>query len=232
VSLKLMETSPTQLKAALTNGGGGTSGGVAQIQTVLCVADIAGSRNSKFFFIVSRLGTKYVVWLNVNAAGVAPSIPGYTPIEVDVATGATGITIATAVAAALDALADFVAASGGTATVTVTDANAGFVAAGLNAGNSGFTVLITTPGVSLLTGWGKNKDFASLLADSAKLVLHPVTNADADYTGDLAFWKAYPQLSSIKQSGEHLKLVDISFDIFPDTTKPDGVRLMAYGDHS
>jgi hypothetical protein len=231
LTLKLQETSDAQLKAAILNGGGGSSGGVAQIQTVTCIADVSGSLNDKFFPLVAKSGAKFLVWLNVNSAGHAPALPGYTAVEVDVATGATASAVATAVAAAIDALADFVSGAVGTL-VTVTDVNQGFVASGLTAGNTGFTVAVTTAGVSQLTGFGKNKDFSSLLADSAKLVLHPVTAADTDYTTDLAMWKAYPEIGSIKLSGEHPRTVDITFKIFPDTSKPDGVRLFAYGDHT
>lgn len=231
VSLKLQETTVAQLQAAISNSGGGSSGGVAQAQTILCIADSAGSLNSKFFPIVSKNGVKYLIWLNVNSAGVAPSLPGYTNVMVALATNAANTAVATAIAAALDALADFVSTAT-SATVTCTDANAGFVNSGVSAGNTGFTVLVTVPGVSALTGWGKNKDFTSMLSDSNKLALHPVVKADADFTEDFNMWKAYPELGSIKLSGEHPVVVDISFKIFPDTTKPDGTRLFGYGDGS
>lgn len=231
LAVKLQETTVAQLRAAILNGGGDSSGGVAQAQTISCIADTAGSLNSKFFPIVSKLGNKYLVWMNVNAAGVAPSLPGYTNVAVVLATGAVNTAVATAVAAALNALDDFVAAAVGVL-VTCTDANAGFVKDGVSAGNSGFTVLVTVPGVSALTGWGGSKDFTSQLADSDQLVLHPTVNADADKSEDLNAWKAYPDLGSIKPSGEHPLMVDVTFKVFPDSSKPVAVRLFGYGDGS
>jgi len=230
VTVTLKETSADQLKEMLSAGGGEASG-AAEVFTILCVGDTAGSLNNKVFFVYGASGAAYAVWMNVNSAGTDPSIPGFTSVEVAVATGASADTVADAVAAALDAYADFQAPNPAAATITVTNTETG-TRTQPDAGNSGFTLTVTTTGVSQLTGWGNTKDFTGMLGDSAKLVLHPVVNADNDYDEDLAFWKAYPMLGSIVQSGENPKTVAITFKIFPDTSKADAIRLFAYGDHT
>lgn len=230
LSLTLKETSLAQLQTMLAVGGGST-GAVAEVTTILCGADTAGSLNNKVAFIYGASGVGYAIWLNVNSAGTDPSIPGFTSVPVAIATGATANAVADAVAAALDALADFSAPDPAAATVTVTNAAAGVRTAPDN-GNSGFTMTVTVTGTSLLTGWGKSQDFTSMLGDSQKLVLHPVANAAGVYTDDLCFWKAYPMLSSIVQSGENPKTVSVTFKIFPDSSKADAIRLFTVGNHT
>lgn len=230
LELTLKETSAAQLQTLLALGGG-TDAGVAEVTTIACIADSSGSLNNRFFLLNAAGGLKYCVWMNVNSAGVDPSIPNYTSVPVALATSATADAVADAVATALDALAAFTAPNPAASTVTCTNAVAGIVDA-MDAGNSGFTLTVTVTGVSQLYGWGNSKDFSSMLGDAAKLVLHPVANAANDYDEDLAFWLAYPVLGSIKQSGENPKMVSVSFKIFPDTSKSDTVRLFAYGDHT
>jgi hypothetical protein len=230
VSLTLKETTVAKVNAMLAYGGGSYAG-VAQIVNLTCVADVSGSLNNKVLFVYAPGGGAYVVWFNVNSAGTDPSIPGFTSVEVALATGATANAVADAVAAALDALADFSAPNPGANIVAVTCANAG-AASAPDAGNSGFTVAVDTTGVSQQTGWGKSKDFTGMLGNAAKLFLHPIVNDDVDETGDLVFWKAYPMVGSIVQSGENPKTVSVTFKIFPDTSKADAIRLFALGAHS
>jgi hypothetical protein len=230
LEVTLKETSAAQLQSLLAHGGGNDSG-VAEVTTIDCIADSSGSLNNRFFLLNAAGGLSYCVWMNVNSAGVDPSIPGYTSVPVALATNASANDVADAVATALDALAAFTAPNPGADIVTCTNATAGDVAAP-DAGNSGFTLAVTVEGVSQLYGWGKSKDFTSMLDDAAKLVLHPVANSASNYAGDIAFWKAYPMLGSIKQSGENPKMCSVSFKIFPDTSKPDATRLFVYGDHT
>lgn len=90
------------------------------VQTVTTVADSSGSLNNKYFLLQTANGAqKYAPWINVNGAGVAPVVAGYTAVEVTVATDATASAVATALAAAL-AVAGIASAIAATATVTVT----------------------------------------------------------------------------------------------------------------
>jgi len=122
----------------------------AEITTVQCVADVAGSLNSKYFTINSADDLiQYYVWFNVNSAGVDPAIAGKTGLAVALATGANANTVAAAVAAVLDPLASFAAAAV-TDTVTVTNASVGVTTDAANGTASpGFTINVTQQGDSI-----------------------------------------------------------------------------------
>jgi hypothetical protein len=118
----------------------------AEVTSITCVADAAGSLNNKYFTINSALdATAFYVWMNVNSAGVDPA-PGGTGIEVALATGATAAQVATAVAAAIDAQAAFVSTALST-TVTVTNATAGNTTDAADV-DTGFTITVTTQGTA------------------------------------------------------------------------------------
>lgn len=230
ITIPLKETTVALVKDRL-GVGGGTSNDVAQIATLTAVADVTDSLHGKTFPLIARDGSKFLFQLKTGALA-APVIPGWTVVQITIATDDSANTVADAVAAAIDALAAFTAPNPVAAAITVTWATGGMVPAGSGAGNTGFGYVVATAGSSLLTGWGKTKDFKSMLADSKKLVLHPVVKDDADLDSDTAFWKAYPLVKSIKHSGENPKIVEVTFFIFPDSTKPDAIRLFALGDHS
>lgn len=120
---------------------------VAEVSTVQTVADVAGALGGKYFEIYAAGDSpKYRVWIDVNNASTAPAAGGFSLLEVDVATNASADDVATAVAAALDALSYFGAAAV-TDTVTVTNSQKG-AASNVAAGTSGFTVGVSTAGVS------------------------------------------------------------------------------------
>lgn len=230
LTVPLKETTAAQLQARLELGGGATND-VAEVATLLCVADVSSSLHGATFPLIARDGTKYLFQLKTGALA-APVIPGWTVVQITISANDSANTVADAVSAAIDALAAFTAPNPAAATITITQATGGAVAAGSTAGNTGFTYTVTTPGSSTLSGWGKTKDFQGMLADSAKLVLHPVVKDDADFTEDFAFWKAYPMLNSITKSGENPQMAEITFKVFPDSAQADEVRLFAYGDHT
>lgn len=129
--------------------------GVAQISRVICVADVSGSLNSKYFLLSSvnastKVQKNFYVWYNINSAGVDPALPGKTGVEVDAATGATNADIATATGSALAALTnDFASATVSTATIDVVNAKPSLVTNAANgAASPGFTITTPTPGVN------------------------------------------------------------------------------------
>jgi len=130
-------------------------GNVAEVFTCLCVADVSGSLNNKYFEFdgIDADGdkpiVKYYVWFNVNAAGVDPSITGRTAVPVALATNASAGTAAAAVQAAIDALDDFVATVL-SSTVTVTCGTTGAVDNAHDV-NAGVTITVTVDGVSTIT---------------------------------------------------------------------------------
>lgn len=122
--------------------------GVAEITTVLCVADVSGSLSGKYFLIdgIDSTGRvkKFYVWIDVADGSADPNVSGRTGIEVNIAADATANAVASAVQTAIDAITEFGAAVA-TATVTVTNANAGDIdnAADID---TGFTITVTTGG--------------------------------------------------------------------------------------
>lgn len=135
----------------------GITGNVAEISTVTCVADVASSLNSTYFFLdgIDADGdnpvVKYSIWIDVNNAGAAPAITGRTDVEVDIAIGATDTAVALAIKNAIDALDDFGAAVGAGDSdhiVTITNGTAGAVDNVYDAGSTGFTLAVTTDGVT------------------------------------------------------------------------------------
>ena len=79
-------------------------------------------------------------------------------------------------------------------------------------------------------GSGTGNYFQNIFNLSQRLVLHPVANADNDYSGDFAFWKAYGNLSELVFSGTETLKAPIEFSTFPDDSKPAEVNVWAYGD--
>ena len=107
-----------------------------EITTITCEADGAGSLNNTYWLLYS-VATDYYVWYDVNLAGVDPAITGKTGIKVSIATDATAAQVATATAAAINALSDFLAGAVA-AVVTVTNAATGDVDDAID-GDTGWT---------------------------------------------------------------------------------------------
>lgn len=93
---------------------------IAQQQLISCVEST--SLNSKYFVFYDVDGTRRYAWFDINSTGVDPALSGATGLEVDLAsTSLTAVEVATALAAAIDALTGYVATASG-AVVTVTHA--------------------------------------------------------------------------------------------------------------
>lgn len=89
---------------------------------------------------------------------------------------------------------------------------------------------ITASGASsAVVGWGSGRDFTQVLGQAGKLVLHPVTKSNSDYSEDVTFWKAYPKPDTIVYSGENPSTLAMEFLIFPDSSKADQARLGVIG---
>lgn len=128
--------------------------------TVLCVADVAGSLNNKYFTI-SYFDSNYVekkvaVWYDINTAGVQPTVSGATSyVKVSGATGASAATLADATMDALLLVAGvFASITLSTATLTVTLLQFGPVTAPA-IGDSGFTI------TSVVVGFGGSLGFTT-----------------------------------------------------------------------
>lgn len=98
------------------------------------------------YFLISSPTVDYYVWFNLDSGGVDPALAGKTAIPVAITTGDTGAQMATAAAAAIDALAAFVS-SAGTTIITITNAVTG-AATDIAVGTSVTTVGVTTQGAN------------------------------------------------------------------------------------
>lgn len=122
----------------------------AQVASITCVADVSGSLNNTYFYIsAGDPGIDYYVWFNVDGGGTDPELAGKDGVEVAISADDSDSAVATAVAAALDALDDFGATSVDEV-VTVTNALAGY-AVDPSAQTSGFTISVTTQGSYSIT---------------------------------------------------------------------------------
>lgn len=259
------------------------------------------------YVLFSSLDTDYYAWIDVNNTGVDPAVAGRTEIEVDVGASPTAAQIATALAAAVDAVSGLNSSvddcDDSCVLIQVEDVGAPNAVA--TAGTSGFTLSLllqgaefklgltdgdieiplagenlvditatqfgtnivqrlrsgkvignitipmkeytaakikeileaggesfTPAGGTEVTGWGTSKDGEGVLAQSRKLIFHPIRLADNDLSEDIAFWRAYPQLSSIVLSGENNALINVEFSVLPDPYIDDRVQYFVYGDHS
>ncbi len=114
-------------------------------------AGLASNLNNKYFLLNAANGTPlYYVWMNVDTIGTDPLIAGRTALPIAFASGSSAATVGTALAAAIDALAAFVAT--GTTTVTITNAASGpFVPITDGVAPTGFTFAITAGGTGTIT---------------------------------------------------------------------------------
>lgn len=230
ITVVLQETTIAQLTSILV-AGGKLATAVAEVSSVTFVADVAGSLNSKYFTVQKADdGTKNYVWFNINSAGVDPAPSGYTAVPVTGATGATATTLAAAAATALTSAGYTASASSGVLTIT-NAATGGATDTADSAAATGFTFSTTTQGLDAVPGWGDSRDFTEVTADCKALTLHPVVNASTDQTRDLHCWKAYPELDSIKHSGENPLAVSVKFKIFPDYNRAASIRWFVLGKH-
>lgn len=126
---------------------GNTHAGAQQVTQVTTVADVAGSLQSAYFTLSSADNTtNYYVWYNINNAGTNPSITGLTGIQVNAPLNASANAIAAATASAVNGFNGDFTAIPSTNVVTITNSAVG-VSTGATAGNTGFTVITTVPGV-------------------------------------------------------------------------------------
>lgn len=145
------ESQPTSTKKTF-------AGGVAEI-TDTTWPSTAGATQADYLHVTAQDGTKYAIWLDIDAAGTAPSGALYVAadqkIKVSIVTGGTAAANAalarTAVLANAAWVTDFTVSTVSTATFTTTQINGGIVAdhapKSANDGGAGsVTVSVTTAG--------------------------------------------------------------------------------------
>jgi uncharacterized phage protein gp47/JayE len=155
--------------------GAATVVGNPAVHTVQCVADVADSLDGTYFILNAPNGDTVKFWYDNNNSGTIEPAIGTTTrsYEINVATGASAITVATATAAVIIGDAAFSTATNGGGTlslITVTNANNGPAAQGVDGGvPTGFTFALVTPGVS---------DTYETLTIPSALEIFPITDTD------------------------------------------------------
>jgi len=118
-----------------------------EIIKVTCVADSGDSLNQKYFDIYGADNHKTQIWIDVDGGSSQPSGSGSYEHNIEVtgiSTNDTASTVATQVASAINANAEFGAtASGNVVTITLADNG---VKTDATAGDSGFTIEISQQG--------------------------------------------------------------------------------------
>ncbi len=124
----------------------------ANVTDVTCAADSSGSRNNTYFVFYTAGNLRgYYVWFNINSAGTDPAVAGLTGIEVAGATDASATTLggAARTAIAASSAASYVAISGGTSHVIISQLNPGTltaVANGAGGSSAGASFSVTAAG--------------------------------------------------------------------------------------
>lgn len=90
----------------------------------------------------------------------------------------------------------------------------------------------TGAGATEVFGYGSSRNFKGTIERSRKLLMHPVALPAANKSRDITAWKAFPKVNSIAYSGENVLMIPVEFALYPDSTKPDGIDLICWGDSS
>lgn len=78
-----------------------------------------------------------------------------------------------------------------------------------------------------LTG---SKQFSNVFEYSKSIVMHPTKNSDSDLSGDFMFWVGFPNLKSLKFSGEADRKLEIEISFFLDEVRVNEASKLVYGD--
>lgn len=148
--------------------------------TVACVADSSDSLDGKYFDIYGADNHKTQVWIDVDNSGTSqPTGSGSYIHNIEVtgiATNDSANTVATQVAASINANSEF-SASADTNTVTITLIDSG-EKTDAHAGNSGFTVSVVTTGNPL--GWRQSNQAVLKPTLGHCLISTPTAGSDSD----------------------------------------------------
>lgn len=118
----------------------------AQVEEIICVADVSSSLNNKYFTFVDSAGAKHYAWFNVASGGVDPApAGGWTGHAVAISANASATAVASALAAVLTAVTGFDSSSSGY-TVTLTHTAVGYAQPARDI-NTGFAFSVNTWGM-------------------------------------------------------------------------------------
>jgi len=203
--------SPNVVSSALT----------AEQFQITAVADVAQSLASKYLTFCEPYtngGTCWAPWFKVSGTGTDPMVPGYTMVEVDIATGDTAATVGTALYNAVNALTvNLTWADSGTGVVTGTAVSQG-QANQANAQDSGFAVVMTAFGggdgqaVALSINMGNATGFAD---GNVKAI---DANGNVNINGKLQTGTNAPMTDQGGSSANPVNNINTNFTVAPGVT--------------
>ena len=129
-------------------GMGGITGAVAEITSITTIAKVGANLDGKYFLIsAGNGGTDYYVWFD---GPIDPAIPGRTGVKITLTGDKTAAEVTTAVHAALEGIygTPFTSVIQVDTTVQLVTAYTPGICRNATAGNSGFTISVTTPGTA------------------------------------------------------------------------------------
>ena len=203
--------SPNVVSSALT----------AEQFQITAVADVAQSLASKYLTFCEPYtngGTCWAPWFKVSGTGTDPMVPGYTMVEVDIATGDTAATVGTALYNAVNALTvNLTWADSGTGVVTGTAVSQG-QANQANAQDSGFAVVMTAFGggdgqaVALNINMGNATGFAD---GNVKAI---DANGNVNINGKLQTGTNAPMTDQGGTQAQPVNTINTNFTVAPGVT--------------
>lgn len=195
---------------------------VAQVQTITCVADVAGASAGKYFLYHDAAKNKKYIWLKVGASVDPAPAGGWTGTSVTVVSGDSASTIATNLATAMTASGFTASASGGV--VTLTHAAMGYAPPARDSDISptgfAFAVIVKgsiekdvgyTQGEITITGLAKTKDV---------ITAHQTGKTEL---GDIVTGYGKPELNLILQETDKASLQSYIIAAGGTTYFPEGV---------
>ncbi len=150
----------------------GTDSSVAEVTEVTVLA-ASGITTGDYFLLYSATdATGYYVWYDKDSGGGNPAIAGKTGIEVDISTGDSSTTVASATSSAINSIAGVnFTASPSTAVVTITNDAKGSTTDAIDSSGgtaTGFTFNVTTQGIGK-TVWTVNALYSFLQGEFDEL---------------------------------------------------------------
>lgn len=82
--------------------------------------------------------------------------------------------------------------------------------------------------------WGLGSRKLDLFDEAGEIILHPTGVDNDDYSRDIMYWLAVPDLSAVELKGSRdgAMSIEIPFTILPDTTQSLDLTYGIYGDHT
>ena len=203
--------SPNVTNAALT----------AEVFQITTVADVAQSLAGKYLTFClpyADSGTCWAAWFEVSGSGVAPVAPGYTLVQVNIATNDTAATVGTALFGAVNALsANLTFVDSGTGIVTGTATVSGG-SQQANAQDSGFAVIMTTFGGGDGKASGLNINMGNATGFAAGSTQAINATGDVGIDGKLQTSVNAPMADQGGSSANPVNTINTGFTIAPGVT--------------